>query len=121
VSVNHLPQQFIVDHLSEQGFAIPNTLLDPCLDEKLKMFGFEWPSSESYQSYVTAINTRYPCRNFIPFAKSCSNDDVVGLLNNDKSQAGSVICFHDFASPGFEDLRHFKSITDWLGQQEKEG
>ena len=62
------------------------------------------------------LQSRYPSRRYIPFARRQDNDDVV-CWDLDEPDL-RVVVVHDFASAGWErrERRHFHDFNAWLRQ-----
>ena len=68
----------------------------------------DW-AAELYQG----LQTRYPDRKLIPFAKRSDCDDTACF---EIGKGGTVQLIHDFASPGWEQRQEFPDCWAWLAQ-----
>ena len=59
------------------------------------------------------LQTRYPKRKLIPFAKRSDCDDTACF---EIGKGGTVQLIHDFASPGWEQRQEFPDCWAWLAQ-----
>ena len=59
------------------------------------------------------LQTRYPNRKLIPFAKRSDCDDTACF---EIGKGGTVQLIHDFAGPGWEQRQEFPDCWAWLAQ-----
>ena len=72
---------------------------------------------EEIETVGAGINSRYPNRTVLPFARRDDCDDVACFLISSKEQRNEqVLIIHDFASPGWEVEASFGDLQSWLKQ-----
>lgn len=56
------------------------------------------------------LSERYPSRRLVPLARRLDRDDVACW----EGASREVIVIHDFASPGWEQVKELSDFNDWL-------
>ncbi len=57
------------------------------------------------------MRERYPYRHLVPFARREDSDDVACF---EKNMASKVVLIHDFASPGYEQVKIYGDFWEWF-------
>jgi hypothetical protein len=110
-----IPQQFLADCILKYDVDLPNSLMDVGFLKKISEMNYELPSEQFFDEYLSALNNRFPSRNIIPIAKSCSSDQTVGIIiSSSEATTGQIIQFQDFSSEGWDGAVYFNSLTDWI-------
>lgn len=60
---------------------------------------------------LEGLKLRYPNRQLIPFAERQDNDDIVCF---EAGRGEEVQQIHDFAAPGWEQVKIFKDFIEWF-------
>jgi hypothetical protein len=67
------------------------------------------------QKLAAALNSRYPSRIVVPFARRLDSDDIVCVVASDtERRPSSIVVLHDYASPGWEVVAEFDDAEAWL-------
>lgn len=112
-TIGVLPQQHIIDFLSDEGLECPNTFSDSRLSSRMLNIGFEIAEESGFKDWVTATNHRYPSRRVVPFGQRIGDDDTIAL-DFSPNRLGQVVQFHGWTDAGFEYPEYFATLTDWL-------
>ena len=59
---------------------------------------------------LQGLQSRYPDRHLVPFAKRIDNDDIVCW---EKGEANAVFLIHDYASSGHEQRHRYDTFLMW--------
>jgi hypothetical protein len=93
------------------GFVYPDSFLKAIRLELTNLEPWYIMNSTDAQMRIKGMQTRYPQRVLIPFARRGDNDDVA-CFQMDKDQEIQII--HDFASVGYEQRRTYTTFWDWF-------
>lgn len=70
---------------------------------------------KEYQLIEKGINTRYPKRHVIPFARRKDCDDVACfIVKSDSHDKENILIIHDYSSAGNEVDKVCKDFWDWF-------
>lgn len=113
MSENH-EKKIIEKFASDVGIIFPEGLTLNDVSGIFEKIGFEYLSVRDYSAYTTKLNERLKPNRILPIARSTVSDDTLGLSFDDENHVTSVVVFHDFTSPGWENLVKFNSISELL-------
>jgi hypothetical protein len=101
-----MPEEFL-----EKGFKYPESYIKII---ELNLVDFDYwyiISEEQALKRLTGLRQRYPERYLVPFARSNGND---GIACFDVSEPEKIQIIHDFASNGYEQMRTYEDLWEWL-------
>ncbi len=92
------------------GFSYPDSFLKVIRLDLTNLEPWYIMNSTEVQMRIKGMQTRYPQRVLVPFARRGDNDDVA-CFQMDKGQEIQII--HDFASVGYEQRKTYATFWDW--------
>ena len=100
-----------------EGFIFPAKYLEFMASDPHPILGPWWFLCE-YPKYadfwLNQMQTQYPSRQLVPFAKMENTDDLACFDASIKTDDPIVFYVHANASPGWEDRGHVKNFEEWL-------
>jgi len=93
------------------GFRYPESFLKAVRLNLIDLEPWYIMNDSDDQIRIKGMQTRYPQRILIPFARRADNDDVACFELN-KGEEVQII--HDFASVGYEQRKTYKLFWNWF-------
>lgn len=106
-----MPTYLMEASLLPEGFAYPPAILK-LVDLGLTNFeNWAFFNSSAASRRMDGLLERYPYTALVPFARRFDNDDIACLT---AEKPGRVLIVHDFASAGWEHVREYTSVWQWV-------
>ena len=93
------------------NFTFPESILKAV---ELNLIDFDWwylMPEDQVRTRIKGLQTRYPQRKLIPFARRDDSDDIACF---EIGKGAKVEIIHDFAGNGFEQRQEYDDFWEWF-------
>lgn len=110
-----IEQRDLPEEIYAHGFNIPTGYRRVFEQGLTNLAPWYFVTGEEFHRLYKGLNSRYPQRLVIPFARRQDCDDVACfVVHSPDFPLGHVLILHDFASAGFEVDVSLNSFWDWF-------